>query len=355
MKNKRFWITASIVCIVLGAALTAAGRLMGGRAGFYIDRSGVHAAGNTDMPKPIQDSMELKEFDSLEIHADYADVELVPSNEFAVEYCILGNQGKPVCEVKNGRFIFQETKRSLPFNVGFFTGITAVEFNEPRYFVKVKLPKNTKLSEAVFDIENGGLSISSIQADTLRIADEYGDVALGKYEGKTLDILLESGSLSLGLIKAAQADLRNEYGSAEISEAAGQRLTVQMESGDLKTGRIDFSEADISNEYGSVDISDAAGGSLAVRMESGDCKIERMDFSDARLTNSYGDIVLRLPGKTENYELNLKTEYGDIRVGNQKLGDGNGSGEAVYTSAGDGQKKITAACENGNLEILSAE
>ena len=28
MKNKRFWITASIICIILGIILTAAGRLM---------------------------------------------------------------------------------------------------------------------------------------------------------------------------------------------------------------------------------------------------------------------------------------------------------------------------------------
>lgn len=353
MKNKRFWITASIICIVLGIILTAAGRLMGGRAGFYIDQNGVHAAGNTEMAKPVQDSVNLKEFDSLEIHADYADVELILSDGFSVEYCLMGTSGKPVCEVRNGRFIFQESKRSLSFNMGFFTGTAGVAFHEPRYFVKVTIPRKTKLSEAVFDIDSGDLAISSIQADTLSIDDEYGDVNLDKYEGKTLDIRLESGNLSLGSVNAAQAGLRNEYGEIKISEAAGNSLTVQMESCDLKAGRIDFSDTEMSNEYGSVIIADAAGGRLTMRMESGDCKIEQMDFSDTKITNSYGDVCLGLSGKTENYGLDLKAEYGNIRVGNQRIGDD--GDESIYTSAGSSPKKITVSCEDGNIEIQSAK
>ena len=91
--------------------------------------------------------------------------------------------------------------------MGFFTGTMGVVFHEPRYFVKVTIPKKTKLSEAVFDIESGDLAISSIQADTLKIDDEYGDVNLEQYDGKALDIRLESGNLSLGTVNAAQADL----------------------------------------------------------------------------------------------------------------------------------------------------
>lgn len=353
MKNKRFWITASIICIILGIILTAAGRLMGGHAGFYIDQNGVHAAGNTEMAEPIQDSMDLKGFDSLEIHADYADVELILSDKFSVEYCLRGTSGKPVCEVKNGRFIFQESKRSHSFNMGFFTGTMGVVFHEPRYFVKVTIPKKTKLSEAVFDIESGDLAISSIQADTLKIDDEYGDVNLEQYDGKALDIRLESGNLSLGTVNAAQADLRNEYGEIKISEAAGNNLTVQMESCGLKADRINFSDTEMSNEYGSVTIADAAGDRLTMRMESGDCKIKQMDFSDTKITNSYGDVCLGISGKTETYGLNLKTEYGDIRVGNQRIGDD--GDEIIYTSAGDSPKKIAVSCENGNIEIQSAK
>ena len=278
MRNKRIGITASIICIVLGAVLMMAGRLMGGHAGFYIDQSGVHGADDMNTPEPIQDHMTLDEFDSIDIQVDYADVKLLLSDEFSVEYRLIGNPGKPVCEVRNGRFIFQETRRSLPFNIGFFTGSFGIESDDPHYFVTVKIPKNTKLSEAVFDIESGDLDISSLQADTLKINDEYGKI--------------------------------------EISEATGERLTVKL--------------------------------------ESCDCMIERMDFSEAKITDSYGDIRLGLPGEAENYGLNLKTEYGDIRVGNENIEDEYEENEVIYTTTGDNKKKVSVFCEDGNIEIQSA-
>ena len=278
MRNKRIGITASIICIVLGAVLMMAGRLMGGHAGFYIDQSGVHGADDMNTPEPIQDHMTLDEFDSIDIQVDYADVKLLLSDEFSVEYRLIGNPGKPVCEVRNGRFIFQETRRSLPFNIGFFTGSFGIESDDPHYFVTVKIPKNTKLSEAVFDIESGDLDISSLQADTLEINDEYGKI--------------------------------------EISEATGERL--------------------------------------AVKLESCDCMIERMDFSEAKITDSYGDIRLGLPGEAENYGLNLKTEYGDIRVGNENIEDEYEENEVIYTTTGDNKKKVSVFCEDGNIEIQSA-
>ncbi len=316
MRNKRIGITASIICIVLGAVLMMAGWLMGGHAGFYIDQSGVHGADDMNTPEPIQDHMTLDEFDSIDIQVDYADVKLLLSDEFSVEYRLIGNPGKPVCEVRNGRFIFQETRRSLPFNIGFFTGSFGIESDDPHYFVTVKIPKNTKLSEAVFDIESGDLDISSLQADILKINDEYGKI--------------------------------------EISEATGERLAIKLDSCDLKADRLDFSETEISNDYGNIKMKDASGERLTVKLESCDCMIERMDFSEAKITDSYGDIRLGLPGEAENYGLNLKTEYGDIRVGNENIEDEYEENEVIYTTTGDNKKKVSVFCEDGNIEIQSA-
>lgn len=353
MKNKKLWITASFICILAGAILTIAGRLMGGRPGFYIDARGVHAAGSSNHPDPAECSMVLDEFDSMEIHADYADIELIPSDEFSIEYRLIGSLGTPVCEVRNGKLTFQEAERFSAFNIGFFTMDPAV--SEPDYFIRVKIPKDTKLSDAVFDIESGNLDISSIQADTLKIKDEYGDVTLGRYQGKRLDVIMESGVLSLGTVNTAQADLSNEYGSILISEASGGSLSVQMESCDLKIGTVDFPDVNITDDYGTVNIDEASGDSLTVQMESCDCQIDRMDFSDTEITNSYGDIRLGLPGKIEHYGFNLISEYGDIRIGDKTLTDDSEGSDVIYKAAGNGQKTVAVSCESGNINIQSVK
>ena len=264
MRNKRIGITASIICIVLGAVLMMAGRLMGGHAGFYIDQSGVHGADDMNTPEPIQDHMTLDEFDSIDIQVDYADVKLLLSDEFSVEYRLIGNPGKPVCEVRNGRFIFQETRRSLPFNIGFFTGSFGIESDDPHYFVTVKIPKNTKLSEAVFDIESGDLDISSLQADTLKINDEYGKI--------------------------------------EISEATGERLAVKLESCDCMIERMDFSEAKITDSYGDI--------RLGLPGEYGDIRVGNENIEDEYEEN---EVIYTTTGDNKK-KVSVFCEDGNIEI-----------------------------------------
>ena len=358
MKNRKFWITSSLICVILGIVLTVAGRLMGGIPGFYIDRTGVHAAASQNASKPIQDTVTLDGFDSMEIHADYADVELVSSDRFAVEYCIRGNIGDPVCEVRDGRLIFQEATLFQTYGThgaGFFTISTGMVFHEPSYYVKVMIPEDTKLSEAVFDIENGDLDISSIQADTLTITDEYGDVAVEQLKSKSLDIRMESGTLSLGTLNALQTSLDNEYGQIMISEATGSSLTIKMESCGLKAGRLNYSDVVITDEYGDVTIDDMSGERLEARLESGDCSIDRMDCLDTKLVNSYGNIHLGLPGEMDDYGFDLKTEYGSIRIGDHRERYDSDDSNAVYMVPGDGNRMVKATCESGNIKIESAK
>lgn len=355
MKNKKLGITASLICVTLGIALTIAGRLMGGYPGFYIDRSGVHASGTQHTAKPVQDSITLDKFDSMEIHADYADVKLIPSDEFAVEYCVRGNNGNPVCEIKNGRLYFQEATRSQSFNLGFFTASMGIAIHEPQYYIKVKIPKSTKLSEAIFDIDSGDLDISSIQADSLKITDSYGDVYMDACKSQSLAIQMESGTLTLGTIDAPKAALNNEYGKLEISQATGESLTIRMESGDLKADKLIYSDMEITSDYGRAVIDDVSGKRLAIRMESGDCQIGRLDCSDTNITSDYGDISLGLPGAIDGYDLDLKTEYGDIRMDGRQKGYDSDEYDAVYTGTGDGERTITAACESGDIELESVK
>lgn len=352
MKNKKLGITASLICVTLGIALAIAGRLMGGYPGFYIDNTGIHTTSSHSTP--IKDSVKLDKFNSMEIHADYSDVELVYSDKFAVEYRIRGNSGNPVCEVRNNRLIFQEAKPFRDYYIGSFT-FTSMTFYEPRYFIKVMIPKGTKLSEAVFDIETGDLDISSIKAETLKITDKYGDVSVGSCNLKTLDIQMESGTLALDTVDASQAVLCNTYGGIGISEAAGRSLMIQMESSDLKAGRMNYSDTEIKNDYGNVDIEEASGEHLSLRMETGSCQIDRMDCNDTKLTNSFGGIRLGLLGEMDNYGFNLKSKYGDIRLENHRKGYNSAENNAVYTAPGDGRRMIMATCESGDIDIKSVK
>ena len=77
MKNKKIWIAAALICILLGAALLTIGRTIGGIPGFYIDGTGLHTAEEPLHSEVIRGSDTLEPFKSIELDIEYADVELV--------------------------------------------------------------------------------------------------------------------------------------------------------------------------------------------------------------------------------------------------------------------------------------
>lgn len=317
MKNKKIWIAAALICILLGAALLTIGRTIGGIPGFYIDGTGLHTAEETLHSEVIRGSDTLEPFKSIELDIEYADVELVDSDRFAVEYCTMAEYGEPVCEVKNGKLIFCESHSVRLFNVDLFYSSFGVSTEEARYYVRIEIPKDTDLKNVSLDIESGNLDITSLQADALNISNEYGDTSLNQYKGGSLNIQMESGNLSLGALDTADAKIYNEYGKVNISDAKGSRLTIQA--------------------------------------ESSDCQIDRLQFSDTEIENEYGNISLGLPGDLDSYGFDLRAEYGDIRVGSTEHGYGDGFGEMTYRTAGDGKKRISVDCESGNIDIYPTE
>lgn len=319
MRSKRLWITVSLICVILGTALLTAGRMMGGRAGFYIDNNGIHTSGSTKAPnpEPARGARTLDAFNRIDVDIDYADVEVAVSDKFAIEYCIMGTYGDPVCEVRHGTLTFKEAETLQIYNVGFFDGNFGIMTGEPRYFVRIEIPEDTALRQATFDIESGNLDIAALHADKLNIQNEYGDVCLDQFTGEKLDILMESGDLICDSMSAVHAGIENEYGNIQISEADGNRLTVQM--------------------------------------DSCDCKIDRADFVNIEISDSYGDVRLGLPGDIKTYGFDLSAEYGEIRVGNKNRGRGDDWDEVTYSADGNGRNSVTVSCESGNIDVKSVK
>lgn len=314
MKSKKMWLAASGVCIILGIIILMTGKLLGGKPGFYINGKGVHTAG--EETEPVRGMEELGEFDRMEVDVDYADVEIVASDRFAVEYCLTGDKGEPVCEVKNGKFTFKEGEYTRIIDMGFFIDTSDVGKGEPDYYVKIEVPKDEKLSEAELRVESGDLKIVDFQVDELEIVNEYGDVSVDKFTGKGFMLNQDSGDAFIGSLTAEHIGIESEYGNIRIEEAGG--------------------------------------GSLAAVLDSGDCRILKLAVSEAEIKNEYGNVTLAAAGDLETYELELYTEYGRIRAGDE-VRDNYDDDEARYESRGDGQKKIKICCDDGDIEIDSVK
>lgn len=321
MKNKKLWLLLSLGCILSGSFFLFTGTLLGGIPGFYLDRTGVHTSREAYEQKEtvVQDTLEPEAFDSMDLDINYAEhVELIPSDRYAVEYRLFGFSEGPVCRVDNGRLHFEETPSALSgeFRIWFLYGGTQSGYaREPGpYYVKIEYPADQSFTDAVIRMESGDLKLPSLQADTLKIRNNYGNITLEGYDGTALEIHMSSGDLSLGSVAAQQTEIQNEYGEVLIGQVSGDRLTAELSSGSLLADLLDVTNLKVENEYGTVRV--------------------------------------RLPEALPEYEYRLQTEYGSILLDGKKLTNSEEDEDEIsYTSSGSNGRTVGISCESGDIIV----
>ncbi len=225
--KKKIW-RLSFVFAGLGAILLFIGKMMGGYAGFYVDGRGLHSIGENREESICKDEKKLEEFERIEIEAEYADVRIIPSDHFGVEYCMTGNRKKLVCEVSDGKFTFREEQAiqliGFEFHFGFFVGTE-------EYYVNVYVPRETVLSSVDIVTEDGNIELGNLKVDSLTMKNEYGDVEMEGFQGKALKAVLESGNLTAHHVKAKEIEIKDEYGDVYLAlEDMADEYSLDLET-----------------------------------------------------------------------------------------------------------------------------
>ncbi|MCI9659011.1 MAG: DUF4097 domain-containing protein [Lachnospiraceae bacterium] len=361
MKNKRIWIILPIVCILSGICFTVIGMMLGGIPGFYLDGTGVHSSRENVPyePETFRQTTELEPFNCIDLKINYADVTFVPSDRYAVSYCLTGSMGAPVCQVENETLTFCENPLENDFRVYFFyTDPVSHQRNKeiPESFLKVEYPAGKDFSQITVGLDSGLLNLPPLNADTLQIKNEYGDVSLEGYNGTDLLLQMSGGCLTAGSVQADQAKLYNDYGDISLDTFTGKALDLHMSSGSLTLGAIEADQAELKNEYGSIFVRQGAGSRLDVYLDSGSFLADSLDFSSLNVKNEYAPVYLKLFGSLDDYTYNLYTDYGSIQIDGRHIEpEEEGSSEISYRSEGSSEKTVEIRCESGDIIIDPAQ
>lgn len=349
MKNKKkIWII-SFACVGAGILIMMLGILLGGHPGFYFDGSGVHAIGEVMEETYVEDEKELDKFTSIEMDLSYADLEIIPSDKYAVEYCLDGSKN-PVCTVENGKLVFKEAKVTPYVNFGF--NVTTLGYSVNTY-IKLYVPENMEFDIIRIQEEDGDIKLPSLKAEKLEITNEYGDVRMEEFSGKTIDIELQDGLLSSGKILAETAKIGNEYGDIKLSEFEGTELTAYLQDGQLSAETITADKIKADNEYGDIDIQHVKAENLDSSLSDGTLTVNHLAADEVDINNEYGDVNLGLAGDMKDYDMDLTTEYGGIAVpGFQESNGDSGAKRKIENNSG---KQIKIFCEDGDINLSAAK
>lgn len=348
MKNKKKIWMISFISFGIGVVLLAVAWGLGGVPGFYFDKSGVHSANDALNDVVAKGNKELEAFESMELELESADLEIVESDRFAIDYCVDASFGKPSLKVENGKLTFKKAKDKKIWFFYFFGGVGAK--NEEPQRVKIEVPRGTKFQEIVIDSENADMKLPSLAARRIDLKSDYGDIVMEDVSCGQLKISMENGNLSANKIDADGTEIENDYGDVEIQTLAGKKFCAELENGKLVLGELAISDAEITSEYGDVEISHATGGGLKVDIENGNFNIASQSLNVLKAECDYGDVNIGLERKMEEYSFKLETEYGEIRLPDGKAESSHGD-EMRYQSGNDASYRVNVKCENGDIVI----
>lgn len=354
MKKKSKIYVIGACCVAAGILITGAGIAAGGWPGISVSSSGLHTVGSHHGKEPyILEKTKLDEFDSINLNLEYADLDIIPSDGYYLEYRLSGSQNKPECNTDNKTLTLKEKPntngRIMFFNFGNFLWDNNEYINE-KYYVKLYLPADKIYDEVKIYNDCGDVNAATLEAQDLSLEVAYGDIDAEAIKSKTLSILMDSGSFKVENVKADEMILNNEYGPTRIRNLSAGTAKIELDSGDANIDKAIINDLTLSDSYGAVKFSYADIAEGSIYMSSGDLQILDAVIGDLEAKSEYGDVDIQLRDDPASYTMKLKTEYGSVDVpfdGSYISEDD----EERFELVGKDGKILRISCESGDITI----
>lgn len=354
MKKKSRIYVIGACCIVSGILVTGVGIAAGGWPGVAVTNRGLHTSSSNHNREPyVLEKTKLDEFDNINLDVMYADVDIIPSDDFYLEYRLDGSQRTPEFNTDDKTLTLKEKPNNngkiMFFNFGDFTWGDDHYENE-KYYVKLYLPADKVYDEVKIYSDSGDVSAATLEAEDISLEVDYGDIDAEAIKGKTLSISMDSGNFKVKEVKADELSLTNEYGPTKIHTLDAGTAKIDLDSGDASVDKAVVDDLTLSDSYGEVTFNYADITAGSIKMDSGDLRIMDAVIGNLDVKSEYGSVDIQLRDDPASYSMKLKTEYGDVDV----PFDGSYISEddvERFELVGKSGKTLNILCESGDINI----
>lgn len=245
----------------------------------------------------ISDTIEVEDFDTLDVQMSSYDVMLKRGDKFSVEYKAVKGK-EPQIEQKDGKLTVIQPS-GLSFNFSFGSGF---DHSDTGYTITVP------------DDRSVALTASSASGD---IMTDHVNVT-GKVETASGDVL--------------------------ITDTTGGQLEIETVSGDIGTDKISNEKNTFSTTSGEIALLRMDSDVISCDTTSGDINIDNSETGNIACSSVSGEVVVNLNGNPDDYSYDIETVSGDVTVNGVER-------DKRYTgdSAGDG--KIVIDTTSGDIDV----
>lgn len=308
-KNKKYLAAAAVICMAAGAVIGGIGLGLGGLPGFYINASGVHSY-NIDKKSDdgkVLEKTRLDAFTSMQMNIPNANVYIVPSDDYYIEYRL---------ESQTGNIDYHVEDNTLVMKVNDYSGLQFFSFNifgqTQENYVKLYLPEDQIYDSLYVDAGMGDVSLGNIKAKSIELNLSLGDLTGDIVESDRFTAVLDNGSFYVGVCNTQNLSVENDLGDIAIdSLEIGSQGNIELNLGNLDIKYCSFNRLDINNSLGNV--------KMCLKGTEDDYQMDlQTDLGTISVPDSYGineDDSSRFISQNENGAiLNVYNDCGDITV-----------------------------------------
>ena len=303
-------LISGVLCCAVGAVLTAAGMLTGGKQ--YVQAADINTL-RGDARKADSDSLavlnkqKISGVQALNLSLDNLDLKIVPSDDDCcyLSYRIAANKGeKPLTyTVQNGTLHLKENDAVQPqvhIDVDFLTDFLTLG----------RLPEDDDTQTVI-------LSVPKSQLKQLDICSSYGDISMRGISAARGSIRCDNGDISLKNCQLSQFTLSNDYGDIDLERCTLDTAAVQLSNGGFDAQETAFSgENSITSSYGDVSVSDTLANLQALTIQASTAygEISVPDGLRAQIRQSTDDELTDYCHSGTGGSLRVQADNGDIEL-----------------------------------------
>ena len=303
-------LISGVLCCAVGAVLTAAGMLTGGKQ--YVQAADINTL-RGDARKADSDSLavldkqKISNVQALDLALDNLDLKIVPSDDDCcyLSYRIAANKGeKPLTyTVQDGTLHLKENDAVQPqvhIDVDFLTDFLTLG----------RLPKDDDTQTVI-------LSVPKSQLKQLDIRSSYGDISMRGISAARGSIRCDNGDISLKNCQLSQFTLNNDYGDIDLERCALDTAAVQLSNGGFDAQETAFSgENSITSSYGDVSVSDTLANLQALTIQASTAygEISVPDELRAQIRQTTDDDLTDYCHSGTGGSLRVQADNGDIEL-----------------------------------------
>ena len=302
-------LLSGVLCCAVGAVLTAAGMLTGGKQ--YVQAADINTL-RGDARKADSDSLavldkqKISNVQALDLALDTLDLKIVPSDDdccyLSYRIAATGGEAPLTYTVQDGTLHLKENDAVQPqvhIDVDFLTDFLTLG----------RLPEDDDTQTVI-------LSVPKSQLKQLRIRVSYGDISMRGISAARGSIHCDNGDISLNNCQLSQLTLNNDYGDISMRGISAARGSIRCENGDISLKNCRLSQLTLNNDYGDIDLERCTLDTAAVQLSNGGFDAQETAFSgENSITSSYGDVsVSDTLANLQALTIQASTAYGEISV-----------------------------------------